>query len=94
MIGRMGVFFKEHMTIELPATFPELLDLLIQIGTFFLVLVLTFVGIRVFRLLGIVKDIAESVSDITQTVNLVLYQPLRFFSMISDKLNLFFKKKR
>ncbi|QQS59567.1 hypothetical protein IPN35_01630 [Candidatus Peregrinibacteria bacterium] len=82
------------MTIQLPDTFPELLSLLIQIGTLFLILILIFVGARVFSLLGILKDIAETLSDITQTVNLILYQPIRIFSLLSDKLGMFFKKKR
>lgn len=82
------------MTIQLPDTFPELLSLLIQIGTLFLILILIFVGARVFSLLGILKDIAETLSDITQTVNLILYQPIRIFSLLSDKLEMFFKKKR
>lgn len=81
------------MVIEMPATLPEALDLGIQIGLLFLVIVFIFVGLRILSLLGIAKQLAESIAEIVETVNMVLWQPVRFVTTIMDKVRRLIGKK-
>jgi len=87
------VVFAYIMIIELPGTLSEALDLGIQIGLFILVFVFILVGIRLFSLLGIAKQLTESIAEIVETVNLVLWQPVRFVTTILDKIRKLIGKK-
>jgi hypothetical protein len=81
------------MVIEMPATLPEALDLGIQIGLLLLIFVFILVGLRVLSLLGIAKQLAESIAEIVETVNMVLWQPVRFVTTIMDKVRKLIGKK-
>ncbi len=82
------------MIIEMPATLPEALDLGIQIGLLLLIIVFIFVGIRLLSILGVARRLTESISEIVETVNVVLWQPVRFVTSVLDKVNRFIGKKK
>lgn len=84
------------MDITLPATvtLAELLSLLIQGALVILILVFIFVGIRVLKILGAVQQLTASISEIVDTVNLVLWQPVRFVSTLSSTIRKFLGLKR
>ena len=72
--------------------FLEWLSVITQVGLFLLVFIFVLVGIRLLRILGSVREITESISEIIETVNTVLWQPVRFFSSITGILKKFLKK--
>lgn len=78
----------------MPATLPEALDLGIQIGLLLLIIVFIFVGIRLLSILGVARRLTESISEIVETVNVVLWQPVRFVTSVLDKVNRFIGKKK
>ena len=80
------------MNIALPENISEILSISTQFAVLILVLLLILIAIRVFSLLGIAKDLAESIAEIVETVNMVLWQPVRFFNSISKKIHKFLKK--
>lgn len=84
------------MQIDIPDSIPlsDLLSILIQASVLVLVIVLILVAIRIFRILGVMNQVAESVSDIVETVNLVLWQPIRFYSNVADAVKKFFGKRK
>lgn len=75
------------MDFTLPETLPEILSLATQFAVLLLVLLLILVTIRIFSLLGIAKELANSIAEIVETVNMVLWQPVRFFTGITKKVN-------
>ena len=81
------------MTINMPETLPQALDLGIQIGLFLLILVFIFVGIRLLSILGVARQLTESIAEIVETVNVVLWQPVRFATTALDKIRKFMGKK-
>ncbi len=83
------------MQIDLPdaISLADLLSLLIQGAIFVLVVVFIFVGVRVLKILGVAQQLAESVSEIVETVNLVLWQPVRFYGLIMTNVKKFLKIK-
>lgn len=84
------------MQVEIPENIPlsDLLGIMIQGSVLVLVIVFIFVGLRLLKILGTANQIAESISDITETVNLVLWQPIRFYSSAIDTVRKFFGKKK
>ncbi len=74
------------MVIEMPETLPQALDLGIQIGLLLLVVVFIFVGIRLLSILGVARQLTESIAEIVETVNVVIWQPVRFVTTVMDKV--------
>lgn len=79
------------MTISIE-TLPELLDLIIQGSLIILLIVFIFVGVRLLKILGVIGDLAESIAEMVETVNMVLWQPIKFFTAVMDKVRAFFGK--
>jgi len=87
----MDMLFPFLMIIfEMPETVPGILDLLIQSTLLILIIVFIFVGMRLLRFLGVAQEIAESVGDIVEMVNTVLWQPVKIGYMLLDKVKSFF----
>jgi len=70
------------------------LSMATKVGIFLLIFIFLLVGIRLFRVLGAVFEITESLAEIVETVNTVLWQPVRIFNkiMAAAKKLLKFKK--
>lgn len=79
------------MQIDIPDSIPlsDLLSLLIQLALFILICIFILVGFRVLKILGVAQQLAESISEIVETVNLVLWQPVRFFGVMSERIKKF-----
>jgi hypothetical protein len=80
------------MNITAPANLPELLDLIIQFGIITLLFVFVLVGVRVFKILGAVQQITGTVNDIVETVNLVLWQPVKYYGIIMTTIRKWMKR--
>lgn len=85
-------FFPKKMLEFDPVVFLEWLSLATKVGVFLLVFTFLLVGIRLFGILGAVREITTSVAEIIETVNTVLWQPVRFFSSIFGTLKKFLRK--
>lgn len=79
---------------EAPETLPELLSLLTQGFVVILLFVLILIGIRILRILGDVQIIVDSISDIVDTINTALWQPVKYFQLVMDTVKKFFGKKK
>ncbi len=79
------------MQIDIPdvLTLADLLGLLIQGALLLLIVIFIFIAIRIFKILGVAQQLAEAVSEIVETVNLVLWQPVRFYGLVVSKLKKF-----
>ena len=83
----MDITFPESLALG------ELIWLLTQFALLILVIVFIMIGFRILKLLGIAQELAESIADIVETVNLVLWQPVRFYGLVQKKLKQFLKLK-
>lgn len=62
-------------------------------GIFVIVgLVLVLVLVRVFKILGYVREITESISEIVELVNHYLWKPVQFFNNIAQKIRKLLKR--
>lgn len=55
-------------------------------------LILILVLVRLFKILGYVKEITENVSEIIELINHYLWKPVQFFNKIAQKIRKLFKK--
>jgi cell shape-determining protein MreC len=81
------------MIFDMPETLIEALDLGIRIGLLLLIFIFILVGVRLLTILGAVRQLTESIAEIVETVNMVLWQPVRFVSTIVEKMRKFMGKK-
>ena len=81
------------ITIPDSLTLGELVWLITQFALLILVIVFILIGFRVLKLLGIAQELAESIAEIVETVNLVLWQPVRFYGLVQKRIKQFLKLK-
>ena len=72
----------------------DLLNMVLTIGFGLIAVVLVMVLVRVYRILGKVHNITDSVEEIVEVVNHYLWQPARIMMKIMEKIKKFFGKKK
>jgi hypothetical protein len=81
------------MVIPLETT-GDILNLVLALGFFLITLFLLPVLFRLFRLLGVAREIAENIRGIVDLVEGYLWQPVRLVTGVIDKVKRFFGKKK
>jgi uncharacterized protein YoxC len=75
-------------------TTSDLLNLALAVGFIVLVIFLSMVLVRVYKILGEVKEITETVNGIVDLVSHYLWKPVQVFNQIVAKVREFIQKKR
>lgn len=72
----------------------DILNLVLAGGFFLITLFLLPVLFRLFRLLGVAREVAEDIRGITDLIEGYLWQPVRLFMTIVEMVKGFFGKKK